>query len=226
MDLKNIYVVGDVHGCYHTLNVLIASLPQYAELIFVGDLCDKGNFTKEVIELVIQKGWRSLRGNHEDLMMQYVDDPSSKWANDPQFGGSKTLASYGDDKETLVHHLRWSKTLPTYIIIENFFITNGFGLPYYERRDEEAYQKALKNNRYSMKKKWSHEWEVYKEYPIINIHGHDYRRKGEAMEENIINLDTGCVYGKRLSAISLETLEIISVECDPRDREEYHEHYS
>lgn len=220
MDLKNIYVVGDVHGCYYTLKGLIDLLPRDAQLIFVGDLCDKGNFTKEVIELVIQKNWRSLRGNHEDLMIHYIDNLDSTWANDPQFGGSKTLASYGEDKETLVRHLQWMETLPTYIMIENFFITHGFGLPYYQRRDDESCQKAIKNNRYSMKKKWSHEWEAYEAYPIINIHGHDYQRKADALEENIINLDTGCVYGKRLSAICLGTLEIISIDCDPRDREE------
>ena len=38
--LNNKFVIGDVHGCYHTLLNLIKQLPLNAELIFVGDLFD------------------------------------------------------------------------------------------------------------------------------------------------------------------------------------------
>lgn len=52
-DLTNTFVIGDVHGCYYTLLNLVKKLPSDANLIFVGDLCDKGNFSKEVIEFVM-----------------------------------------------------------------------------------------------------------------------------------------------------------------------------
>ena len=57
LNIENIYVVGDVHGCFHTLQNLLTRLPKDAELIFVGDLCDKGNFSKDVIDFVIQNNY-------------------------------------------------------------------------------------------------------------------------------------------------------------------------
>ena len=43
------YVIGDVHGCINTLKELIDKLPVNANLIFVGDLCDKGKYSKDVL---------------------------------------------------------------------------------------------------------------------------------------------------------------------------------
>lgn len=36
------YIIGDVHGCYDTLIALIKKLPEKAEIIFLGDLIDRG----------------------------------------------------------------------------------------------------------------------------------------------------------------------------------------
>ncbi|MCF6206614.1 MAG: metallophosphoesterase, partial [Sulfurovum sp.] len=62
------YIIGDVHGCFYTLQKLIAKLPKEANLIFVGDLVDKGNFSKETVEFVMQNGYPCILGNHEHLM--------------------------------------------------------------------------------------------------------------------------------------------------------------
>ena len=50
--MSSTFVIGDVHGCYYTLMDLVDKLSKDADLIFVGDLCDKGLYTKEVIEFV------------------------------------------------------------------------------------------------------------------------------------------------------------------------------
>lgn len=60
-DLHNTFVIGNVHGCYHTLLNLIQKLPSDAKLIFVGDLCDKGNYSEDVIEFIIQNNYPSIR---------------------------------------------------------------------------------------------------------------------------------------------------------------------
>ncbi len=58
---KNIFVIGDVHGCYHTLVKLVEKLPKKAELIFVGDLCDRGNFSRNVIDFVMKMATYALK---------------------------------------------------------------------------------------------------------------------------------------------------------------------
>jgi len=61
----NTYIIGDVYGCYYTLKYLIAQLPKDADIIFVGDLVDRGNFSKEVVEFMIERSHRAILGNHE-----------------------------------------------------------------------------------------------------------------------------------------------------------------
>jgi len=50
--MKKTFVIGDVHGCFYTLMDLVKKLPKNSEMIFTGDLCDKGFYSKEVIEFV------------------------------------------------------------------------------------------------------------------------------------------------------------------------------
>lgn len=213
----NIFVIGDVHGCYYTLMKLVEELPKNAKLIFVGDLCDKGNFSKEVVEYVIQNEHKCILGNHEHLMLNNIDDKGSKWATQTNFGGYKTIESYKDDEQTLQKHLLWIKTLPSYIIKDKYFITHGYGLPYFKRRDEEKSKKPLMSNRKDYHGKWAKDFEKgHWDYDIINIFGHDYGSKPTS-DTNYYNIDSGCVYGEKLTAICLNTKEFISVDVEEKD---------
>ena len=219
---KKIYVIGDVHGCYHTLMRLIKKLEKDSTLIFVGDLVDKGNFSKEVIAYVMQNNHSCLLGNHEVLMQRYIqqkldDNKTSDWSEKENFGGYKTISQYQDDRDTLKTHLTWISTLPRYIEIEYFFITHAFALPYYKRRDLPEAQKGLISNRPSDNDKWSWDWEEgYESYDVVNIYGHDIVKDIDT-SKNHIGIDTGCVYGGRLSAIALHNKQIVSVKVDMRD---------
>lgn len=67
---RNIYVVGDLHGCYNRL------ISQLEELIFdrkrdllvsVGDLIDRGPQNVECLDLITEPWFKSVRGNHEQM---------------------------------------------------------------------------------------------------------------------------------------------------------------
>lgn len=217
--MLNHYVIGDVHGCFYTLKKLISKLPKDADIIFVGDLVDKGNFSKEVVEFVIENRYQCVLGNHEYLMLNNINDLNSQWATVKGFGGAKTIESYKDDKEILEKHLEWIKTLPSYIVYDKYFITHGFGLPYYKRRDEAKSKLPLMGNRntFTCKVEWGHDWEEdYLDYDIFNIFGHDYGSKPTSTQK-YHNIDSGCVYGEKLTAISLVNRELITVSTDKRD---------
>lgn len=216
-NLNNIFVIGDVHGCYRTLMKLIEKLPKDARLIFVGDLCDKGNFSKEVIEYVIANNHLCILGNHEQLMLDNINNPQGRWETETYFGGYKTLQSYKNDDKTLQRHLEWLRTLPRYIMKEKYFITHGFGLPYYKRRDDEKFHRPLMSNRRSSFKEWGWDWEEERyDYGVINIFGHD-SEDNLKKDQVSFNLDTGCVYGKHLTAIELGTETLYTQETDLRD---------
>lgn len=216
-NLENIYVIGDVHGCFHTLQNLIARLPKEAELIFVGDLCDKGKFSKDVIDFVIENRYACVKGNHEYLMESYLEDSifhdkHSPWSSDKRYGGMVTLESYQGDYEKMLAHLKWIKTLPMYIQIDMYFITHGFALPYYEHRHNPEYYNDYLLNRYE---KGMH-IEAIENEKVINIFGHCVFDE-VVSADNFYGIDTGCSYGKKLTALQLGKMQCFEEPMDTRD---------
>ena len=213
-NIDNTYIIGDVHGCFYTLQNLIEKLPEDAELIFVGDLCDKGNFSKEVIEFVISGGYACVKGNHEHLMEKYLYDAvhhdiHSPWSSDYRYGGIATYESYLDDHEIMQRHLEWIADLPMYIELNEYFITHGFALPFYEHRNDDSFYKDFLLHRY----------EVGMDVPdaeVINIFGHCVFDE-VVNAENFYGIDTGCSYGKKLTALKLGSMHTIQESMDSRD---------
>jgi serine/threonine protein phosphatase 1 len=213
-NLENIYVIGDVHGCFYTLKNLIAYLPKEAELIFVGDLCDKGKYSKDVIDFVMQGNYKCIKGNHEHLMETYLEDAilrdkHSPWSSDKRYGGMVTLESYQGNTEKMLSHLEWIKILPMYIQVDKYFITHGFALPFYKHRNNPVYYSDFLLNRYEQGMSVKNE-------DVVNIFGHcvfDEVVSGE----NFYGIDTGCAFGKKLTALQLGTMQCFQEPMDERD---------
>ena len=218
--IDNIWIIGDVHGCYYTLMQLVNKLPKDAKLIFVGDLCDKGNFSKEVFEFVINNNHTCIYGNHEELFSKHIKDViynniHKKWSNNSTYGGMKTVDNYKYDTSLLDKHLNWIETLPKYIQIDNYFITHGFGLPYYQRKDRKKLQKSLYTNRID-DDKFKNRWEDYQDYDVINIFGH-CKFDEVLIGKNYYGIDTSCVYKNKLTALNLSSKQIIQQDLIVKD---------
>ena len=136
--MKQTYIIGDVHGEYDTLSKLIEKLPKEAEIIFVGDLIDRGAKSREVIELVRKNNYGCVLGNHEQLMIDYGTSFTKTYpkSTNPCFmhtwynnGGDATLYSYNlikytggltcveneEEMKQFKEDIEWLKTLPLYI---------------------------------------------------------------------------------------------------------------
>ena len=100
-----VYAVGDLHGCrglLRGLEVLIrADALQFdgrPRIVFLGDMVDRGPDTAGLIDdLLAPLAWATrlaLRGNHEEMMLAFLEDPARNvaWLNQ---GGYETLRSYG-----------------------------------------------------------------------------------------------------------------------------------
>jgi serine/threonine protein phosphatase 1 len=213
-NLENIFVIGDVHGCYYTLINLINKLPKNCDLVFVGDLCDKGNFSKDVIKFVIQNNYRCVKGNHEHLFEKYIldaveKDTHSPWSYDKRYGGIACIKSYNNDLDIIKNHLEWIKQLPMYIQIGKYFITHGFALQYYEHRDNKEYYNDFLLNRY-------YDGDTAQSKDVINIFGHC--SFDEVVDGgDFFCIDTSCSYGKKLTAMQLATQKIFQEPMDKRD---------
>jgi len=96
-----VFVVGDVHGRADLLDELLAKRPEVAaHLVFVGDLIDRGEHSVEVLMRVkalcdASQKTVCLKGNHEQMLLDFLDEPREagpRWLNS---GGLQTLASFG-----------------------------------------------------------------------------------------------------------------------------------
>lgn len=96
--------VGDVHGRADLLieiDRLIEADHAGWPVVFLGDYVDRGEESRKVLELLMSvspEGTPSvtcLMGNHERMMLDFLDDPSERARRWLRNGGLQTLASFG-----------------------------------------------------------------------------------------------------------------------------------
>lgn len=89
-NFKSVWVVGDLHGCYSLLKSKLKEVGfNFNEdlLISVGDLVDRGNESIECLQLLTEKWFRSVKGNHEEMLLQcLVDNYAIDWMHNGVVG--------------------------------------------------------------------------------------------------------------------------------------------
>lgn len=112
-----LYAVGDIHGERELLEDLLGALPlrRGDRFVFVGDYVDRGPDSRGVVDLLIEhaKRWPSvfLIGNHESMFLDFLGWRGRDYFGGDAFlanGGDRTLASYGyfDHAEPDPHKFR------------------------------------------------------------------------------------------------------------------------
>lgn len=118
-----VWAVGDVHGRLDLLSPLVDAI--HADLqdsradrklvIFLGDYIDRGPDSRGVLKrlagLSASEGieWRFLKGNHEQAMLDFLDDPSRgpRWC---EYGGDRALRSWDLRIPELAHRTEaWAR---------------------------------------------------------------------------------------------------------------------
>ena len=105
-NIKNIFAIGDIHGCLNQLVTLqdkIFNYPQYNKeedlLLYLGDYIDRGPSSKDVINHILQlqtEGIKSifLMGNHEQFMIDFLFNKINNLSNWLMNGADQTFKSY------------------------------------------------------------------------------------------------------------------------------------
>jgi len=211
-------IIGDVHGCYKTLIKLIGKLPENEEIVFVGDLIDRGPLSRLVVKLVRERRYKCVKGNHEQMMIEEKGKVhvSGTWVNN---GGVQTVKNYRGHEDQLKDDLKWMETLPSYIEFKDIKNENGEYLVVSHSAVNSAWpwrnsQKKEAVNNYIM---WNRD-PVVQNQGIFNIFGHTIVEEAD-IADYYANIDTGCFSGKTikgecgsLTAIQFPSMKIYNQE--------------
>ncbi len=97
---EKFYAIGDLHGRLDLLQMLLPALDGDCPTVFVGDYVDRGEHSAQVLRQLHHLDTRSekkaicLKGNHEDMLLGFLDAPRKwerVWLHN---GGAQTLASF------------------------------------------------------------------------------------------------------------------------------------
>ncbi len=189
------YVIGDIHGCLDELRYLVEGLPLESgdRLVFLGDYVDRGPNSKGVLTYILELQKKEdlelicLKGNHEDMFLAYLGLPGQHGDMFLYNGGYATLISYGiSSKQSSLdeilsqissEHINFLKNLRTYFAMAPFLCVHA-GI-----RDE------FIHNPHRL--------------PYTVLFGHTPRSSVLFDLPYKIGLDTGLVYGNKLSCLEI-----------------------
>lgn len=214
MNSGRTFVVGDLHGCVEELERLLEALqPTAADTIcFLGDYIDRGPSPRGVVERMLRLREEGpscvfLKGNHEDMFLAYVGYPGHHGEAFLLNGGRPTLASYGlaglppwEIAERLPDaHREFFLSLQTQATFGRFLCVHA-GVRPSRPLDEQSEEDLL----------WIRE-EFIKathRFPYTVLYGHTPQREVRLHLPFAVGLDTGLVYGNRLSCLELTRHEL------------------
>ncbi len=212
---QKIFIIGDIHGCLDLLKRLLDKInwsPDKDRLIFLGDYIDRGEEPKGVVDYILDLRKQSslvecLKGNHEAMLLDFITarDRFMFIIN----GGWKTLESYGmyetdeDDSAIPSEHRAFYESLKLYIELEDYYVVHAGFKP---RMDiaEQTEDELLWIRKSFVKSKYDFGKRV--------LFGHTPFKEPLVMK-NKIGLDTGAVYGNKLTCLELPELRFHSVEA-------------
>lgn len=98
MNKEKIFVVGDVHGQITMVEKLLKHWkPEEEQLLFVGDLADRGENSKATLELardlVEKQNAIVIKGNHDEMLEMFLENPSEHVMLYYMNGGGSTVNS-------------------------------------------------------------------------------------------------------------------------------------
>ncbi len=210
---EKMFAIGDIHGCLDKLKALFARIdfePKRDRIVFLGDYIDRGPSSFGVIEFLLdlrKKCPRAvfLSGNHEKMLEEFLSgkDRTTFLAN----GGDRTIESYrqnaliGQESVFPEEHLEFFRSLVPYYETDHFIFVHAGLKEGVELRRQHPHDLF-----------WSRDRFIYSDYDFgkIVVFGHTPFPQ-PFIARNKIGIDTGAVYGNRLTGVELTELEFFSV---------------
>ncbi|MCB2410812.1 polynucleotide kinase-phosphatase [Hymenobacter lucidus] len=232
-------IIGDVHGCYHELLQLLATLgytvatepaqdardlgvrvtaPAGRRALFLGDLVDRGPASPQVLRLVmsmVQNGQAlCVPGNHDIKLLRYL---GGKQVNE-QHGFAATVAQLALESDTFKNQVRQflDSLISHYVLDGGKLVVAHAGL-----REDMQGRGSGAVRAFALFGETTGEidefglpvrynWALEYRGRAMVVYGHTPVPHAEWLN-NTIDIDTGCVFGGQLTALRYPERELVSV---------------
>lgn len=230
MNKDKVFVVGDVHGQISMLDKLLMSWkPDEERLLFIGDLADRGENSKAVLERVyeLMKNDEAIviKGNHDEMLENFLEHPSEYFSLYYMNGGESTIHSLlgrktsrenmteqaSEIKEKYPWLLPMLKSLPLYYEWGDYlFVHAGVDLSLSDWRDSKAQDFIWIREGFHNLPNRSNKKIVFGHTVTATLHpqlsNYDIWESGDGL----YGIDGGAVYGGKLHGLVLSESEKIN----------------
>lgn len=224
-------IIGDVHGCidelrellrllgYETINPDLMKHPEGRIAVFVGDLVNRGPDTPGVLRLIMNMmssySAFSVLGNHDNELLSYLKKESEKTK-----ALDASLAQLAQEPEHFTKQVvDFLESLPTQISLDEgklIIAHAGMKESLQGKNTPEAREFALTGELSGevdehgkpVRANWAADYHG----TAYVVYGHSPLREPKWIHRTI-DIDTGCVYGKKLTALRYPAMALISVKA-------------
>ena len=210
--IKKFYAIGDVHGCLLHLERLMENLasslnPEEDTVVFLGDYIDRGPDPKGVVDYILQLQKKfhhivCLKGNHEELFLDWLLN-GQNYELFIYNGGGSTMQSYTRSGTFHVppEHLSFFTSLRMYCETDDYIFVHA-GLRQEVPLSAQDPHEML----------WIRDEFIYTPHNLgkLVIFGHTPQHQ-VFMGPDKIGIDTGAVYGGKLTCLELPAKQYYSV---------------
>jgi serine/threonine protein phosphatase 1 len=227
---RRMYAIGDIHGCAKQLASLHAEIAEdllrrpiaSALLLHIGDYVDRGADTAGVIAMLLEGSpipgveIVNLMGNHESTMLDALSGERAAGTDWLFAGGKAALESYGIDPDG--PRDRWATLIPQshQDFLRNLTLIHregGYAFIHAGVRPGIALEDQARDDLLRSRQPF-----LYSEadFGAVIVHGHT-PVKAPVIRHNRIGIDTGAVFGGKLTCVVLEADKLSFLSADPLD---------
>ncbi|MBV9495954.1 MAG: polynucleotide kinase-phosphatase, partial [Acidobacteria bacterium] len=224
-------IIGDIHGCYDELALLLGKLgyemsetgarhPEGRKAVFLGDLVDRGPKTPEVLELVMKMvgsgGALAVPGNHEIKLLRAMRGKNVRTSHGLAQSLEQLATRTAEERERVA---TWIDELVShYVLDDGKLVVAHAGL-----REELQGRGSGRVREFALYGETTGETDEYG-LPVRYNWAADYRGRAlvvyghtPVVDAQWVNgticIDTGCVFGGKLTALRYPEKELVSVDA-------------
>ncbi len=212
--MQRTIVVGDVHGCADELELLLrrCSYAKGDRVVLAGDLVAKGPDSQRVVQLARESGVLAVLGNHDAFALAHRFEPHKQSQPGRRSYIATLQAADWEYLQSLPLYLNLGPPKPgepDYVVVHAGVVP---GVPLDKQKREHLLSlrsiadTGEPTSRLLLHYPWAARWQG----PGKIIFGHDAVR-GLQQWPLALGIDTGCVYGRVLTALILPEGEIVQL---------------